>query len=595
MMEFLVHSFSSLFNMVVPFLVLLGVLIFIHELGHLIAAKYVGVRVETFSLGFGKKILSYKYGDTVYCLSLFPLGGYVKMFGDDPSSDIPESEKKYSFLHKSILSRVVVVLAGPVMNLVLGAFIFFLLAVFGEFLPSPVLGDIHLNTDAYQAGFRSGDRIQKINQIETKTWVQVQNFVKKNKEKPLTFTVQRQGEKGEIKSIQATPISARNTDISSFKKTVGKIKGLSPFSALPVVGLTPSKTSLAFQAGFRNFDRVISINGKEIRYLRELKNTLQALSSASTLTFKVRNEIPPSLKEIFHPSSSHPPASSSDHHHVIDPKMGEKERTIVIHLREKAHLEQGVSFDTLGLKSMDLVLSSVVKDSPAEKAGLKAGDVILAVNNQPLHRWFELSDAIQKYDPETKTPLSIRVLRGQEEQSYSVIPKYQNTLQKEATYAAQEKKYVLGVTHIDMRILAPPSWVKEKNLFKAGVYGWQQAFNTSLAIAAHIVALIQNKISPRNVAGVITIGRYANRYFEAGLAAFLKLMALFSINLFLINLLPIPVLDGGHILLFTIEAVKGSPLSLKKMELIQQIGFSLLLLLMALTLFNDILNLFHPI
>src|SRR5579872_2453715 len=87
---------------VVPFIVLLGVLIFVHELGHFMVAKFFGVRVETFSLGFGRKILKKKYGDTTYCMSIIPFGGYVKMFGDDNHADIPKAEQKYSFSHQKV-------------------------------------------------------------------------------------------------------------------------------------------------------------------------------------------------------------------------------------------------------------------------------------------------------------------------------------------------------------------------------------------------------------------------------------------------------------------------------------------------------------
>src|SRR6185437_12279818 len=99
-----------------PIVILLGILIFVHELGHFLVAKFYGVRVETFSLGFGKKILSFKRGDTVYCLSLIPLGGYVKMYGDDPSAEVPVDQQPYAFLYKPVMQRVAVVLAGPVMN-----------------------------------------------------------------------------------------------------------------------------------------------------------------------------------------------------------------------------------------------------------------------------------------------------------------------------------------------------------------------------------------------------------------------------------------------------------------------------------------------
>src|SRR5271168_3849275 len=104
------------FLYVVPFVVLLGVLIFVHELGHFMVAKFFGVRVETFSLGFCRKILRKKFGDTTYCISIIPFGGYVKMYGDDNQAVIPLDQQKYSFSHQRVLPRIAIVLAGPLMN-----------------------------------------------------------------------------------------------------------------------------------------------------------------------------------------------------------------------------------------------------------------------------------------------------------------------------------------------------------------------------------------------------------------------------------------------------------------------------------------------
>ena len=113
-MEFLLSKLS----LIGPFFLLLGVLIFIHEWGHFIVARMCGVRVETFSLGFGPKIFSYKWGDTNYCLSLIPLGGYVKMFGDGTETEeLSLTEQKYSFNHQNIFEKIAIVAAGPLMNL----------------------------------------------------------------------------------------------------------------------------------------------------------------------------------------------------------------------------------------------------------------------------------------------------------------------------------------------------------------------------------------------------------------------------------------------------------------------------------------------
>src|SRR4051812_21899251 len=122
-MDMLLNWLQQGFSAVVPFIVLLGILIFVHELGHFLVARWCGVRVEIFSLGFGKKIFSYKKGDTTYCISIVPLGGYVKMFGEQPGENVSPALKKYSFTHKNVYKRIAVVLAGPLMNFIFAVFI----------------------------------------------------------------------------------------------------------------------------------------------------------------------------------------------------------------------------------------------------------------------------------------------------------------------------------------------------------------------------------------------------------------------------------------------------------------------------------------
>ena len=123
-MDILIAYLHQGLSAVIPFVILLGLLIFVHELGHFLVAKFFSVRVEVFSLGFGKKIFQFKKGDTTYCVSLIPLGGYVKMFGDEPGADIPEDQKPFSFTHKPVGQRIGVVLAGPLMNLFFAVFLF---------------------------------------------------------------------------------------------------------------------------------------------------------------------------------------------------------------------------------------------------------------------------------------------------------------------------------------------------------------------------------------------------------------------------------------------------------------------------------------
>jgi regulator of sigma E protease len=141
---------------------------------------------------------------------------------------------------------------------------------------------------------------------------------------------------------------------------------------------------------------------------------------------------------------------------------------------------------------------------------------------------------------------------------------------------------------------AAPTLYRVKNPIQALGVGFRRSLEMSQMVIMGLVRLVQNQVSARNIGGVISIGRFASQSFEMGLVAFLKMMALISVNLFLLNLLPVPILDGGHLVFFTIEAIKGAPLGLRKMELAQQVGLIFLISLMVFAMFNDISNLIRP-
>ena len=171
---------STIFDNIVPFTILLGVLVFVHELGHFVVARLCGVRVEVFSLGFGKKILSYKKGDTVYCISLIPLGGYVKMYGEQPGDEIPDNLKSVSFTHKNVWQRIAIVLAGPLMNLFFAVLVFGFIFYRGEDVRSARLAEIQPGSVAEKSGLQSLDKVLKINDQSVKTYEELQNIFNEN-------------------------------------------------------------------------------------------------------------------------------------------------------------------------------------------------------------------------------------------------------------------------------------------------------------------------------------------------------------------------------------------------------------------------------
>ncbi|KJR98669.1 MAG: zinc metalloprotease [Desulfobulbaceae bacterium BRH_c16a] len=177
------------------FILVLGMLIFVHELGHFLFAKLFGVRVLKFSLGFGPKLVGRFYGETEYVISAFPLGGFVKMFGENPDEQqISDADKKVSFAHKPVWQRFFIVLAGPLFNLLFAVLLFFLVFSFVG-IPTPVdttrIGKVNENSPAAQAGLQNDDEILRINGRETQSWQDVLEGVKSSAGSPLSIVVQR--------------------------------------------------------------------------------------------------------------------------------------------------------------------------------------------------------------------------------------------------------------------------------------------------------------------------------------------------------------------------------------------------------------------
>lgn len=560
-MNLMIDGITSLFANVGPFFILLGLLIFVHELGHFAVAKWFGVRVETFSLGFGKKILSYKKGDTTYCLSLIPLGGYVKMYGDDPTAEVPEDQKSFAFLHKPVGQRVWIVLAGPLMNLLFAIVIFTMIAGIGEELPGPYAGDITPGTQAYEAGFRSGDKITAINGEPMAAWTHVKKKIESAPNQALDFTVERAGESMPLK-LQASTTLGENENIFDADREVGRIEGLTMESRSSLVGVKDSQ-SPAGRAGIATLDLVVGIGDRKINYWRELQPafTAAAASGAKTVTLKVRD--------------------------VNKPEKPENVRSVTLDLPADGTDTDYAS--ALGLEPAELYIYQLKKKSPAETAGVLPKDKVVKINDEPVATWSEVLAKVKGFDP-NGGPLKFTVARDGQEKTYEMQPEMTKLM---TTKGQEERRYTIGIVSgffpagpdpVFHRITNPVQMVKE---------GFADTLMWTEYVVMSIVRLVQGEVSAKNVGGVITIGRVASHSFEAGLSIFLRTMAIISINLFLLNLLPIPILDGGHLLFYSIESLKGAPLSMKKMELAQQIGLMLLMLLMVFALFNDITNLFN--
>lgn len=220
---------------IISAVVVFGLLVFVHELGHFLFAKLFKVYVEKFSVGFGPSLFSKKIGETVYCVSAIPLGGYVKMYGEDPTAEISPEMKEKAFSQKTLWQRSLIVFAGPLFNIFLAVKLFAIINFFGTPMLLPIIKTVQPDMPAIEAGIKSGDRILAIDGKEIKYWDEMSGIIKKNPGKVLMFSVKRGDE---ILSFQITPKLSESKNIFGEKIQVG------------LVGIVPDNQVVTVSHGF---------------------------------------------------------------------------------------------------------------------------------------------------------------------------------------------------------------------------------------------------------------------------------------------------------------------------------------------------------
>ena len=431
--------------------VVLGVLIFVHELGHFLVAKRSGVGVLKFSLGFGPKLIGIKRGETEYLLSAFPLGGYVKMIGEDPGDESAEAaDLKRSFSRKGVGTRARIILAGPAANLLLPVAIFWGIFTFaGQPYFLPIVGTPEKDSPAAQAGLLAGDEVKALDGRPIARWDEIKAAVQASSGRALRLTLVRSGQTVEM---SVTPRAMKTRDVF----------------------------------------------GQEIE------------------------------------------AWDLGLHPLLSTRIGQ-----------------------------------VLPGQVAQKAGLQIRDRIVALDGTPVAEWEQLAKAIHA-SPGRAVRLTVE--RGGQRFDVTVTP--QPTKQRTAT--GEEEIGLIGIGP------APESQYRRLNPLAALTAGLKNTVDLSVLIVQGFVKLVEGKISPKTIGGPILIGQMAGEVAQRGPVELLSFTALLSINLAILNLLPIPILDGGHLMFSLIEWFRGKPVSLRKREIAQQVGLVLLVGLMIFAFYNDI-------
>jgi regulator of sigma E protease len=536
---------------VVGFLIILGPLVVVHEFGHYFFARLFGVKAEVFSIGFGKKMWSKQLGETELRVAWLPLGGFVKLLGEDREAPLSPEESKRALHRQAAWKRFFIFFGGPLFNFLFAILVFMAILAIGEPQISNLVGRVVKDSPAAKAGFMSGDRIVSVEGQSVKRFEEIANIMADHPGAQLRFEVIHPGAARSIE-IGATTTSEEGYSLYGEQTRVGEVEGLLPSPRAPLVGVA-DPNSVAARAGIRTGDNLLELNGQPVKNFEDFEAAYEALPAKSAVGLKFERPDHSSYQTVLSKPAS--------------------------------HLDMSQAW---GLDSSEMYIDKVVPDSPAAKAGLVSGDRILTVSHHAIQSFFDLKDEVQKAG-ETQDKVELQWEHQGKVISASIKPSEtssRNALLKKSV------AYTVGIvpmlTMIEPEMTIERIWNPAMLLYK----GTGRMIEFSWRNLVSIEKMVIGDVSVATLGGPIMIGKLAGESLAHGLVPFLTMMAILSIGLGVLNVLPIPVLDGGHLMLLAIESVRGKPLTLRTMEIIQSVGLTAILALMFLVMKNDLVRVF---
>jgi len=581
------------------FLLLLVPLILFHEMGHFLVARAVGVRVLTFSIGFGPKLVKIVRGGTEYAISAIPFGGYVKMLGEDPTEEIAERDRAAAFQTVALWRRTAIVLAGPVVNLILPLFILFFGSLLAEGrLVSSVLGSVEVGGPAWTAGLRAGDRITSIDGEPVASFNDLKRLISPRAGVPTPVTYERDGERIDVVLKPDTHRDMRFPELG-LVETIGRIQ-VSPDAQAAIVDVAPG--SPAWRAGLRPRDRITSFGGEHTPRFHDLTRAARSLAKAGSSSVKV---------SVLRPAT--PPAPRPE----AEPKDGDAAPPFDAYATASGARTLEVGLDapppwtlaTLGLDDADLVVASVLPGTPAEReAGLLPGDRILRLDGDEVPSFRAMLERLRKpyddviADPENRgrDPAEMTaLLKGALARAHTVTVRRGEEGTRDLTFHLEVMKAETGRPRVSFgaehatRGETPDLIDNPARFTHAAVGTWTKTAEVFEVTVLSIVGLARGHVPWKDVGGPIFIAQMAGKTREFGWGYFFEIMVWLSVNLGVLNLLPIPLFDGGHLLFFSIEAIKRSPVSLRTRQVAAYVGLSLIAMLFVVVMKNDVERLFR--
>ena len=558
-MEFFVDLISSIipyirtaFLAIIP----LGFIIFIHELGHFYAAKRCGIKVNTFSLGFGPKLIGVQRGETEYRISLLPFGGYVQMEGESPTE---QTGAPGEFASASIGNRAFVVAAGPVVNLLFGLLIYWFVFATGINADSARLiggltglplgeeeaiqiGWIADDGPGAVGGLMPGDTVISVNGDPISHWAMFQTRIYISANKPLELVVERDGER---KVLSVTPDAE-----PSVRGDIGIIRVSSRVET--VVGHV-AEGSLAAQAGIQVGDQIESINGEKL------------------------HNVPYFGYGVWHTSEDW----RNKKYQTLYQNINENQEAMMLGIR------RGDETFTVELPVRWHVKANIQEDSIAQNAGIQGGDMLLTLNGWGVDNATLYSELKTLAD----RPIEIGLIRDGNPQKVTLAAESQSP-EVDAEGALFGLAWQTSLSGMEFAAKAAP--LPNYNLYTSFGKGVEATWLTFTTVGRTLQQLVGGEVSPKHLAGPIGIADATSRMFDrVGFSSVLFFIGFISINLCIVNLLPIPIADGGQLLFMAVEKIRGRPMPRKAQEIVQQVSIFLLIALFLYITWFDGMSVIH--
>lgn len=560
-MEFFIDLISTVFPYIkAAFLAIipLGFLIFIHELGHFYAAKRCGIKVNTFSLGFGPKLIGIQRGETEYKISLLPFGGYVQMEGENPSE---QTGAPGEFASASVGNRAFVVAAGPVVNLLFGILVYWLVFATG------------LNTDAARliggltglplgeketvqigwvaedgpgaiGGLMPGDTLVSVNGESIHHWFTFQTRVFTSANKELELVVERDGAP---QTLYVSPNA-----VPSVRGDIGEIR---VSSGSETIVDQVREGSPAAQAGLQVGDVIESINGERL------------------------HNVPYFGYGVWHPLSDWIDGKYKSLYNSIN-ENGEVLTLSIRRADEIFTLEMPVDWR---------VIADVQKESVAENAGIQDEDVLLTINGETVNE----TTLYSQLSTLTNQPIEIGLMRAGTLKQVT-LPSEMTNVETDPKKAMFGLVWQTSLSGMQLASKKPP--LPEYGFFAAFEKGVEATWLTFTAVGRTLQQLIGGDVSPKHLAGPVGIATATSNMFNRlGLSSVIFFIGFISINLCIVNLLPIPIADGGQLLFCAVEKIRGKPMPRKAQEIVQQITIVLLIAFFLYVTWFDGVSLIHDL